>query len=83
MHPAHMAFVTRPVFCRLADLFRLFDELEVRDRHEILGPVYQEVMRTLKFRVPGARSPAEGMEQVYDAFRIRVEELAQPSWKVK
>jgi len=34
-------------------------------------------MRTLKFQVPNARTPTEGMEQVYDAFRIRVEQLAQ------
>ena len=70
MHAAHEAFVSRPVFCKLTDLFALLDKLELRDRNIILGPVYQELFRTLTVKAPAGMDEAcAAMQWLYDRFK--------------
>jgi uncharacterized membrane protein len=69
MHPAHQDFVSRPVFCRLLDLFELLDRLELRDRHSILGPVYQDLFRAERVQAPPGMDEDAAMQWVYDGFK--------------
>ena len=65
MHTAHQAFVSQPVFCRLPDLFEQLDRLEVRDRHLMLGPVYQDLFRTERITAPSRMDEDAAMQWLY------------------
>jgi len=75
MHPVHQAFVAKPVVCRLIDLFDLLDRLEVRERNQVLGPVYQEFFGMAPIKVPPSMAEEEAMEEVYNVFKEKAAAL--------
>ena len=79
MHPVHIEFVSRPVFCKLQDLFLLLDQIEVRKRHSLLGPVYQDLFRQLSISYPSGTDEEMAMEDVFRQFKDRANHLAAQS----
>lgn len=78
MHPAHELFVTRPTFCALTEFLAVLDTFDLAERHFVLGPLYQQFLRTDRFHFPDARSDEDAMQRVYDQFRMMVVALAEP-----
>lgn len=72
MHSAHQAFASRPSFCSLADLFVLLDEIDARDRHFMLGPLYQQVFRTTTAMIAPGMTEDEAISMVYDRFKEQI-----------
>jgi hypothetical protein len=68
--------LARPSFSGLPELFALLDELDTRDRHFILGPLYQQFFQTTSVTISHGMTDEDGMSIVYDRFKEQINSLA-------
>ena len=71
MHSAHSLFASRPLpmTCTLTTFFDSLEKLDEYERHRILGPVYQQFLRSGSHHFPTARTDEEGMQMLFDQFK--------------
>jgi len=76
MNKAHLQFMSNPTFCSLDELFTYLDGLDLMDRHQLLGPVLQQVTRTTTITLPPGASEEDGMQDAYDQFKKLAHKLS-------